>query len=75
LAHTFATASIDVDEIPEQMQLNRQDESFDQGSGLEAEFHVLSDVSPDEVVPEKDEQKEVSTRIGHSFRQQLDRRK
>jgi hypothetical protein len=60
LVHTFATASIDVDEIPEQMQLNSQDESSDDGSRREAEFHVLFESSPDEIVPEADEQKEMS---------------
>jgi hypothetical protein len=60
LAHTFATASIDVDEISDQMQLNNQDESSDDGSRREAEFHILSDASLDEMVPEADEQKEVS---------------
>jgi hypothetical protein len=70
LAHTFAIASIDVDEIPEQEQLNSQDESSDDGSRPEADFHVLSDASPDEVVPEADEQKEGSNQLGLNFRQQ-----
>jgi hypothetical protein len=61
LAHTFANASIDVDKIPEQKQLNSQDESSDEGSRREAEFHVLPDVSSDaeiDLVTELIEQKE-----------------
>jgi hypothetical protein len=63
LAHTFATASIDVDEIPEQMQMNSQYESSYEGSRLEAEFHVLPDASSDaeiDLVTEFVEQKEAS---------------
>jgi hypothetical protein len=61
LAHTLANASIDVDEIPEQMPMNSQDESSDEGSRREAEFHVLSDASSDaeiDLVTELIEQKE-----------------
>jgi hypothetical protein len=36
LAHTFANANIDVDEIPEQKQLNSRDENSDEGSSREA---------------------------------------
>jgi hypothetical protein len=45
LAQTFANARIYVDEIPEQMHPNSQDESSDGGFWREAKFHGLSDAS------------------------------
>jgi hypothetical protein len=63
LAHTFANASIDIDAIPEQMPMSNQDESSDEGSRREAEFHVLPDASPDaeiDFVTELIEPKEAS---------------
>jgi hypothetical protein len=63
LAHSFANASIDVVEIPEQMKMNSQDESSNEGSRREAEFYVLPDASSDaevDLVTELIEQKEAS---------------
>jgi hypothetical protein len=56
-AHTQAMASIDVEEIPDVMQLNSQDESSDTGSKRQTETRSIPEASLEAEVTEADDQK------------------